>query len=62
MDSSFLINTEIISKEIAEQARKFSRSRTFLTPYMQKGLENYFDIIGGKPDDITVIVTQIINS
>ncbi len=62
MDDSLIINTDSVSKEIAEQAKKFSRSRTFLTPYMEKGQENYIPIFGGKPDDITVIVTQLISS
>ena len=60
-DSNFIIQTDSISKALAEHARKFSRSKTFYTPFMQKAEESYVCLSGGKPDDITVIVTQIIN-
>lgn len=62
VNSNLIIDCDSISKNLAEQARKFSRSRKFYTPYMQKAHETSIEISGGKPDDITVIVSQIIKS
>jgi len=30
-----------------------------MSPFAKGARENYYDYIGGKPDDITVIVAQI---
>ena len=59
-DSDDLADPELVAEVIASQAEQFSMQRGYLSPFAKGARENYYDdYMGGKPDDITVIVAQI---
>jgi hypothetical protein len=51
-----------VAEIIAKEAEKFSYNQGYISPFAKSARENFFDYAGGKPDDITVIVAQIILS
>jgi protein phosphatase PTC7 len=56
------IDTNYLSKIISQRAEELSRDVNHYSPFARKAIENkYRNFSGGKPDDITVIVAQILN-
>jgi hypothetical protein len=52
-------SAEDIAKEISDLAYHNSKLRDFDSPFAKKALDNDKKYIGGKQDDITVIVAQV---
>ncbi len=59
-NKSIEINTQILSQNISKRAEFLSKDKKYLSPFTKKARENkYKNLIGGKPDDITVVAAQI---
>ena len=58
-DKYSLIDCESVAQLLVKQAQVISYSKTAITPFSIKAKENGSNKIGGKLDDITVIVSQI---
>ena len=52
-------NTKRLAEEIALEAEKKSNEKTYMSPFAKKALSHGYKYVGGKPDDITVIVAQL---
>jgi hypothetical protein len=61
-DSDNILDPSLVAEIIAKEAEKFSYNQGYISPFAKSARENFFDYAGGKPDDITVIVAQIILS
>lgn len=61
-DSDNILDPGLVAEIIAKEAEKFSYNQGYISPFAKSARENFFDYAGGKPDDITVIVAQIILS
>lgn len=44
---------------IAKQARELSYDPEYLSPFAQQAKENGYEVTGGKPDDITVLLSMV---
>lgn len=53
-------STKIISEILAEKAVEYSKNQDYLSPFSKLAQENGQNIIGGKIDDVTVIVAKVI--
>lgn len=58
--SKYLPDPELIAEIIASIAFKNSQTFQYRSPFSERAKEYFIDFVGGKPDDITVIVTQIV--
>lgn len=58
-DTDLLADPELVAQVIAEEAEKYSLQQHYVSPFAKGAREQYYDYVGGKPDDITVIVAQI---
>lgn len=58
-DSDVIADPELVAEVIASEAEKYSLQQQYLSPFAKGAREQYYDYMGGKPDDITVIVAQI---
>lgn len=58
-DTDNLIDPESISELIATFAEKKSLDPRYISPFAKEANRHFYDAIGGKPDDITVVVSQI---
>lgn len=54
-----ILDPSLVAEIIARQAFDFSNNVTWDSPFAQKARSNFFEYLGGKDDDITVIVGQI---
>ena len=59
-DGSIKDKVEQLSIEIAQLAEQYSYRHAYMSPFAESARAHNFDYIGGKPDDITVIVAQIL--
>ncbi|CDW72503.1 serine threonine family 2c [Stylonychia lemnae] len=59
-DQDELADPELVAELIATQAEKFSNQQNYFSPFAKGARDNFYDFNGGKPDDITVIVGQVI--
>lgn len=48
-----------IAEALSNKAEKFSTAKNYRSPFAKKAKEHGKDYIGGKPDDITVVVSKI---
>lgn len=55
-DADVLADPELVAQVIAEEAEKYSLQQHYVSPFAKGAREHYYDYVGGKPDDITVIV------
>lgn len=53
------INSKDFANLIALKANKLSLDPNFASPFSKKAIENKLRFFGGKPDDITVVASQI---
>jgi protein phosphatase PTC7 len=61
-NNSLNLDTESIAKLLSENAEEFSRDKNYYSPFAKRAKQNrYKNYLGGKPDDITVIIAQIID-
>ena len=59
-DTEVLADPELVAEIIANEAEKYSYQQSYLSPFAKGAREHYSDYLGGKPDDITVIVGQVV--
>ncbi len=48
-----------LAQNIARKAQKLSLDKNYISPFSKKSRENNIYRSGGKPDDITVVVSRI---
>jgi hypothetical protein len=56
------IRPEELAQVLVEEAYEKSQDKTYLSPFAKKAQENKKPYLGGKPDDITVIVALVTNN
>lgn len=59
-DVDTLGDPALVAEVIANEAEKFSLQQHYMSPFAKGAREFYYDYMGGKPDDITVIVGQVV--
>ncbi len=60
--NTIYLNTHFVAKNISERAEELSRDVNHYSPFAKRAIEyKYKNFFGGKPDDITVIVAQVLN-
>ncbi len=58
---TIVLNTEYIAGTISMKAEELSRDPSHYSPFAKRAIENkYRNYFGGKPDDITVVVAQVL--
>ncbi|XP_078404865.1 protein phosphatase PTC7 homolog isoform X2 [Cetorhinus maximus] len=60
-DSSYQSMKETV-KSIAEQAQQLAYDPNYMSPFAQHACENGLNVQGGKPDDITVLLSVVTES
>lgn len=50
---------EKIAKKILEKTVKLSRDSGYLSPFAMAAQQNNINMIGGKPDDITLLIARV---
>ena len=50
----------LVAELIASEANKYSKNNKYLSPFAKEAYRFLYDYMGGKPDDITVVVAQVI--
>ncbi len=62
-NNTVILNTDMIAKRLSSVAEGFSLNPNYLSPFARRASENKNrKYMGGKPDDITVVVAQVLNS
>lgn len=51
-----LLDLDGVAELIAEYAEKMSKKQDYISPFAKEAFKHFYDMKGGKPDDITVIV------
>jgi protein phosphatase PTC7 len=51
-----ILDPTLVAEIIAREAEKFSRNQGYMSPFAKNARTHFFDYVGGKPDDITVVV------
>ena len=51
-----LLDPPLLAEIIAKEAEKFSRQQGYMSPFAKGAQREFYDYVGGKPDDITVAV------
>jgi hypothetical protein len=54
-----LIKPDDLAKELVEEAYEKSLDKNYFSPFAKKAQENKKYYLGGKPDDISVIVAHV---
>lgn len=55
-DTDDILDPELVAEIIAKEAEKLSLRSDYLSPFAKGAKQHYYDYMGGKHDDITVIV------
>jgi protein phosphatase PTC7 len=55
-ESDNILDPGLVAEIIAKEAEKYSYQNTYISPFAKHARDNYYDYVGGKPDDITVAV------
>ena len=55
-DTDEILDPELVAEVIATEAERLSMQRAYFSPFAKHAKKAYTDFMGGKPDDITVIV------
>ena len=50
---------QLVSELIAKEAERYSYLQHYMSPFAESARAHNYHYIGGKPDDITVIVAQV---
>jgi protein phosphatase PTC7 len=58
-DRDELLDAGLVAELISQEAEKFSNNQNWSSPFAKSAHDHFFDFSGGKPDDITVVVSQI---
>jgi protein phosphatase PTC7 len=59
-DRDDLLDPALVAEMIAKEAEQFSHNQNYLSPFGKSARDHFYDYRGGKPDDVTVIVAQVI--
>ena len=54
-----LKDPQLLSELIAKEAERYSYLQKYMSPFAKSAQAHGYTFIGGKPDDITVIVAQV---
>ncbi len=57
--NKYLQDPTHVAEMLANQAEKLSYLQQYLSPFAEGARKHSFNYMGGKPDDITVIVGQV---
>jgi protein phosphatase PTC7 len=60
--SDELVDPSLVAEVIAKEAERYSNMQDYLSPFGKNAREHRYNYEGGKPDDITVVVAQILLS
>lgn len=55
-DTDDLLDPHLIAEIIAKETEKLSYDMNYMSPFSKGAKDHYYDYLGGKPDDITIIV------
>mmetsp|Transcript_32732 Transcript_32732/g.31964 ORF Transcript_32732/g.31964 Transcript_32732/m.31964 type:complete len:134 (+) Transcript_32732:45-446(+) len=55
-DTDTLLDPQLVAEMIAKTAENLSNQNSYLSPFAKSARDHFYDFVGGKPDDITVIV------
>jgi protein phosphatase PTC7 len=61
-DRDDILDPQLIAELLAQEAEKWSFKPDYMSPFAKSAHAHFYDFRGGKPDDITVIVSQIMLS
>lgn len=59
-DCDDLLDPFLVAEIVAKEAEEYSNQQNYVSPFAKGARDNYYDYTGGKPDDITVIIAQIV--
>lgn len=59
-DQNDIMDPALVAEMIAKEAEKYSHNQNYTSPFAKGAREQFYDYRGGKPDDVTVIVAQVI--
>lgn len=59
-DTNDILDPALVAEMIAKEAEKYSHNQNYTSPFAKGAREQFYDYRGGKPDDVTVIVAQVI--
>lgn len=57
-----LLDPELVAEMITERANQLSKNQTYQSPFAKEAYKHFYDYRGGKEDDITVIVAQVVEN
>jgi protein phosphatase PTC7 len=60
-DGNHIINAQKVSDILAEEAEKLSLDENYNSPFAINARKNNLRFNGGKPDDISIIITQVLD-
>ena len=58
-NTNTISNPALVAEIISREAEKYSNLRDYLSPFAESAIAHNKNYWGGKPDDITVVVSQI---
>lgn len=58
-DRDVLLDPTLVAELIANEAEKYSNRKDYMSPFAKSAHDHFYDFKGGKPDDVTVVVSQI---
>ena len=58
-DRDVLLDPTLVAELIANEAEKYSHRKDHISPFAKSAHDHFYDFKGGKPDDVTVVVSQI---
>ena len=57
-----MLDPGLVAEMLAIQAERYSMQVEWDSPFARNARQHYHDYMGGKPDDITVVVAQVIHN
>lgn len=59
---NYIDDINLVAELIAKEAERFSYMQHYMSPFSESARAHNYEYVGGKPDDITVIVAQVMRS
>lgn len=60
--NNYIDDTNLLAELIAKEAERYSYMQHYMSPFSESARAHNYEYVGGKPDDITVIVAQVMRS
>lgn len=57
-----ILDPELVAQMIAQKAEQLSKDSNYISPFSKEAYKHFYDYRGGKEDDITVVVAQIVEN